>query len=203
MLARAGEIPRGGGWTFEPKMDGFRCLVCTHSGFHACSRRGWDVTPLLPELAASLPAGLQLDGELVGLNDSGRPDFHRLSSRILHKRTGADVTLFVFDVLAVEGLPTTMLPYPQRRELLEELVVENGCVGPIASFEDGDALFRAVCEQGLEGIVAKRGRDPCLPDQRGWVKTKNRVAPRFAEESEGMGCRRRSSPRAVLPGDAE
>ena len=101
------------------------------------------MTPLLPELAASLPAGLQLDGELVALNDSGRPDFHRLSSRILHKRTGAHVTLFVFDVLAVEGLPTTMLPYPQRRELLEELVVENGCVRLIASFEDGDALFRA------------------------------------------------------------
>jgi ATP-dependent DNA ligase len=64
MLARAGAIPRGSGWTFEPKLDGFRCLVCTHAGFRARSRRGWQMTHLLPEFRRSLPEGLQLDGEL-------------------------------------------------------------------------------------------------------------------------------------------
>src|SRR5262245_60491161 len=102
MVSRAGPIPRGRGWTFEPKLDGFRCLVCTHDGFRARSRRGWNMTTLLPELAPALPAGLQLDGEVVALD--GCPDFHRLCGRMLHGRSGIVVVYFVFDVLAVEEL---------------------------------------------------------------------------------------------------
>jgi bifunctional non-homologous end joining protein LigD len=89
MLARAGAIPHGSGWTFEPKLDGFRCMVCTHAGFRAGSRRGWDMTHLLPEFRRGLPLGVQLDGELVALDESGRPDFHRLSARMLHGRAGS------------------------------------------------------------------------------------------------------------------
>ena len=44
------------------------------------------MTHLLPEFRRSVPAGLQLDGGLVALADDGRPDFHRLSSRMLHGR---------------------------------------------------------------------------------------------------------------------
>jgi bifunctional non-homologous end joining protein LigD len=99
MLARSGPRPSGRGWTFEPKLDGFRCLVCTHGGYRARSRRGWEMTPLLPELAAALPADVQLDGEIVALDQDGRPDFHRLSARMLYGRAGIAVTLFVFDVL--------------------------------------------------------------------------------------------------------
>jgi ATP-dependent DNA ligase len=54
MLARAGRIPTGRGWTFEPKLDRFRCLICTHAGYRARSRRGWNMTPLLPKLAHAL-----------------------------------------------------------------------------------------------------------------------------------------------------
>jgi ATP-dependent DNA ligase len=53
MLARSGGIPRGTGWLFEPKLDGFRCLCCTHGRRLVCSRRGWDMTPLLPEQLCS------------------------------------------------------------------------------------------------------------------------------------------------------
>ena len=49
-------------------------------------------------------------------------------------------------------------------------------------FEDGEALYAAVCACGLEGVVAKRGCDPYRPGERGWVKTKNRATARFAEE---------------------
>src|SRR3954454_20111004 len=103
MLARADSIPSGAGWTFEPKLDGFRCLVCTHAGLRARSRRGWDMSHLLPEFRCSLPESVQLDGELVALGEDGRPDFHRLSSRVLPGPPGIALTLFVFDVLAVEG----------------------------------------------------------------------------------------------------
>src|SRR3954468_2080336 len=107
MLARAGDLPAGAGWSFEPKLDGFRCLVCTHDGFRARSRRGWNMAPLLPELARTLPPNLQLDGELVALDRDGRPDFHRLGARMLQGRAGIAVTYFVFDVLAAEGLAKT------------------------------------------------------------------------------------------------
>src|SRR5436190_22085847 len=187
MLARSDAIPRARGWTFEPKLDGFRCLVCTHEGFRARSRRGWDMTPLLPELAHALPADVQLDGELVALADDGRPDFHRLSRRMLHRDTTIAVVYFTFDVLAVEGLATTALPYSERRALLEELDLEGPRVRLVATFEDGAALFAAVCARGLEGVVAKRERDPYRPGERGWVKTKNRATARFAEEREGVG----------------
>ena len=190
MLGRAGTIPRGSGWTFEPKLDGFRCLVCTHALFRARSRRGWDMTHLLPEFRKRVPEGVQLDGELVALADDGRPDFHRLSSRMLHGHSEVALTLFVFDVLGVEGLSTTMQPYSERREILEQLDLENDRVRLVATFEDGEALFAGVCERGLEGVVAKRDRDPCRPGGRVWVKSKNCATARFAEEREGDGRRR-------------
>jgi bifunctional non-homologous end joining protein LigD len=148
------------------------------------SRRGWDMTHLLPEFRRRLPLGVQLDGELVALDETGRPDFHGLSARMLHGRTDAPVTYFGFDVLAVEGLATTAQPYSERRALLEELVAENERVRLVATFEDGEALFAAVCERGLEGVVAKRLCDPYRAGERVWVKTKNWATARFAAESQ-------------------
>jgi len=51
-------------------------------------------------------------------------------------------------------------PYSERRAILEQLDIENERVKLVATFEDGEALFAAVCERGLEGVVAKRDRDP-------------------------------------------
>jgi len=59
----------------------------------------------------------------------------------------------------------------------------------VATFEDGEALFAAFSERGLEGIVAKRDRDPYRPGERQWVRTKNRATARFAEERDGLGRR--------------
>jgi ATP-dependent DNA ligase len=114
MLTRAAPIPVGGGWLFDPKLDGFRCLVCTHGRVRVRSRRGWDMTALLPELH-SLPDDVQPDGEIVALDEVGRPDFHRLESRLLHGRRGIAVVFFVFDVLTVERLATRMLAYEAAR----------------------------------------------------------------------------------------
>jgi len=140
------------------------------------------MTDLLPELAATLPPVVQLDGELVALDSQGAPDFHRLGSRMLRGRPGISIVLFVFDLLAVEGLPTIDLPYAKRWELLEELCVEGRYVRLVATFEDGQALFEAICERRLEGVVAKRISDRYQPGDRGWVKTKNRKTVRFQEE---------------------
>lgn len=77
-----------------------------------------------------------------------------------------------------------MLPYMQRRQLLEELMIEGEWVKLVATFEEGHVLFDAVCARGLEGVVAKRERDRYRPGERLWVKTKNRNTARFAEERD-------------------
>jgi bifunctional non-homologous end joining protein LigD len=108
---------------------------------------------------------------------------------MLHGDTSVAVTYVVFDVLAVEGLPTTGQPYAKRRALLEELDLERPGVHLVATFDDGAALFEAIVALELEGVVAKRDRDPYRPGERQWVKTKNRAAPRFAEERAVVGRR--------------
>jgi ATP-dependent DNA ligase len=76
--------PSGDGWAYEPKLDGYRCMVDTHSGFRARSRRGWAMAELVPGLEA-LPDGLQLDGELVSFDADGRavgpPDAYARAAR--------------------------------------------------------------------------------------------------------------------------
>lgn len=61
MLSRPGPLPTGPLWSFELKWDGFWAIVLTEDGLRVRSRRGWDMTPLLPELAG-LPPDLLLDG---------------------------------------------------------------------------------------------------------------------------------------------
>jgi hypothetical protein len=59
----------------------------------------------------------------------------------------------------------------------------------VATFYDGPALFDAIVELGLEGVVAKRERDPYRRGERVWVKHKNKAMARFAEERDGVGRR--------------
>jgi ATP-dependent DNA ligase len=91
------------------------------------------MTPLLPELAEALSADVQLDGELAALAGDGRPDFHRFSARMLHADASVALTLFVFDALAVEGLPVTSQPYGERRALFEQLDLEGPRVPLVAT----------------------------------------------------------------------
>jgi hypothetical protein len=60
MLARPGQLPSGSGWSFELKWDGFRAIVSTEDGLRVRSRRGWRMTPVLPELRIASA----LEGEL-------------------------------------------------------------------------------------------------------------------------------------------
>jgi hypothetical protein len=83
MLLRSARLPTSGEYAFEPKWDGFRALVSRNGRLRAVSRRGWDMTPLLPELAG-LPDGVAVDGELVAFGADGLPSFPRLCDRMLH-----------------------------------------------------------------------------------------------------------------------
>jgi hypothetical protein len=92
MLARSGPIPRRGEWSFEVKWDGFRALASNEGApLRVRSRRGWDMTNLVPELTALLFA-VTLDGELVAFGPDGAPDFPLLCERMLMPRPGIPVT---------------------------------------------------------------------------------------------------------------
>jgi bifunctional non-homologous end joining protein LigD len=191
MLTRAGELPLGPGYAYEVKWDGFRAIVSTIDGLRVRSRRGWDMTDRVPELAG-LPEGLVLDGELLAIGDDGRPSFPRLANRILHGHGGIAISYVVFDVLAHDGEATIVLPYRKRRAVLERLPLATAEWCPTDVYEDGERLFAAVVEQGLEGIVAKPLASPYRPGEREWVKVKNRSYWRFGQELELAESRRRT-----------
>jgi bifunctional non-homologous end joining protein LigD len=88
-------------------------------------------------------------------------------------------------VLSVEGEDVRPEPYRQRRQTLEELGLDGLQWKVPETFEDGEALWAAVCEHELEGVVAKRLREPYRSGDRSWVKIKNRSYWRYELEREG------------------
>jgi bifunctional non-homologous end joining protein LigD len=179
MLAQSGPLPARGAWAFEPKWDGFRAVVSTDP-FEMRSRRGWNMTPLVPELE-QLPARGVFDGELVALRDAA-PHFPDLCARMLHGNRAIGIALVIFDVLNHDGKPTASWPYHERRALLESLDLAGPHWHTSPTFQDGEALFVTVCESALEGVVAKRLSSRYLPGERGWLKIKNRDYWRYPDE---------------------
>jgi bifunctional non-homologous end joining protein LigD len=193
MLARSAELPLGAGYGYEVKWDGFRAIVSTLEGLRVRSRRGWEMTVRVPELER-LPEGMILDGELVAINDDGLPSFPHLAERILHGRRGISATYVIFDVLACDGRSVMPSSYADRRGILEALNLEGRgwCTADV--FDDCPALYAAVIEQGLEGIVAKPLASPYRPGERDWLKVKNRAYWRFGQEREFAQKRRARTP---------
>ena len=197
MLLRPGALPNGDQWAFEVKWDGFRAIVSTENGLRVRSRRGWNMTNHVPELAV-LPRGLVLDGELVAFDEHGAPHWPLLCERVLHGNRSVPVTFVAFDVLRVDGYDLMCNPWTTRRALLQELGVERWCVRLSDVFDDGAALFDAVVEHGLEGVVAKRREGVYRPGYRGWTKVKNPSYWRRESEIQAMQRQRaaRRSPTA-------
>jgi bifunctional non-homologous end joining protein LigD len=185
MLATPGPLPSGPGWAYEFKWDGVRALAAIGRGtLRLSARSGADVTAAYPELAA-LGATLRhavLDGEIVALDDTGRPSFTALAERMHVREAGRagrlavsrPVTYMIFDLLALDGVDVTDLPYAQRRSALEhlDLSATRWLVPP--RFDDGEATLAAADEYALEGVVAKRLSAPYRPGTRSpdWVKYK-------------------------------
>jgi bifunctional non-homologous end joining protein LigD len=197
MLSRQGDLPQGSRWAFEVKWDGFRAIVSTEDGLRVRSRRGWNMTDALPELRA-LPSGLVLDGEVVAFNEKGDPHFPLLARRVLNYDRSIRAHLMVFDLLRVDGEDMTVRRYRERRGILETLDINSSYWTTPCAFDDGEALVTAVCERGLEGVVAKRTDERYWPGARRWIKWKNPDYWRRASEIEGVrrGVKRRSPARA-------
>ena len=187
MLATAGPVPAGVGWAFEIKFDGVRAIgYAGPSGLRVVSRNDRDISRSYPEVGGlRLPAGMVVDGELVALDERGRPDFALLQQRMQAPASApglvasVPVQYVVFDLLH-DGRDLLLdLPYEQRRARLLEL--ELGRVGVVVpqNFTDapGALVMTAAREQGLEGVVAKRLTSVYQPGRRSraWVKTPIRL----------------------------
>jgi bifunctional non-homologous end joining protein LigD len=195
MLARSARLPTSGDYAYEVKWDGFRAIVSTEGALRVRSRRGCDMTEHVTFLA-QVPVRAILDGELVALDTDGKPDFPQLCECVLRRHSTVPLTLMVFDVLSVEGESVTAQPYSDRRLILEDMKLDGPQCRTPEAFDDGAALWEAVCEHELEGVVAKRRSGRYPPGERGWVKTKNRAYWRYELERESAINSRR--PRACI-----
>ena len=164
-------------WSYEIKLDGYRCLAGRDShGVKLWSRRGNLLTRDFPGIAracAGLLSGTLVDGEVVALDEQGRVSFNLLQH---HRSQAHAIRFYVFDLLIYRGRSMLGKELSERRELLAEVLRPLGdSVGLSESFEAEPAeLLRLATELGLEGIVAKRKRSLYEPGKRSgdWVKYK-------------------------------
>ena len=180
MKASLGTLPgEDTGWAYEVKWDGYRTLAFVEGGrVRLQSSNLIDVTAKYPEMQELAGAiGVRravLDGELVVLDDAGRPRFELIQRHALDKREAA---FYAFDVLSIDDHDTISLPYEDRRRLLDGLLEEgpNWAV-PAHRVGDGQALVDLTDAQELEGVMAKRLGTTYRPGTRTkeWRKVKHR-----------------------------
>ncbi|MBB4152715.1 bifunctional non-homologous end joining protein LigD [Sphingomonas jinjuensis] len=168
-------VPTGSGWLHEIKYDGYRTLIAVAGGTaKVFTRSGLDWTDKfarIAEAAAALPVRSALiDGEIVAFKD-GRPDFSTLKDAI----AGAgDMSCFAFDLLEQDGEDLAGLPLVERKERLRAIIGDDGRLQFAEHvLGSGEELFAAMCREGLEGVVSKRGDAPYRSGRsRGWLKIK-------------------------------
>jgi bifunctional non-homologous end joining protein LigD len=110
---------------------------------------------------------------------------------LLQRRFSIPLTYIVFDVLSVEGESVVAQAYSKRRLLLKDLQLDGPQWRTPQAFDDGGALWDAVCEHELEGVVAKPRHSRYMSAERGWTKTKKRGYWRYEMEREGASKHRR------------
>jgi ATP-dependent DNA ligase len=190
MLAKlARTIPDGDGWLFEPKWDGFRCIVFRDGDdIELASRNERPFTRYFPELIEplrdALPARCVVDGEIVVADREGRGlDFdallqriHPAESRVRRLSAETPASYVAFDLLALGDEVLLDRPLVERRaELLRAIHPTAPIhVTPASTSRETAAEWFGRFEwAGLDGIVAKRLEDPYVPDKRTLVKVKH------------------------------
>lgn len=123
------ELPDGGLWTYEAKLDGYRCLAANRAGRVVLwCRRGNGFTDRFPEIARAcekLPSDTLVDGEVVAIDHDGRVSFNALQ----HSRPRAHIHFYAFDLLVHRGRSVVRLPLESRRELLTDVHTQGGLSG--------------------------------------------------------------------------
>ncbi len=183
--ALVADVPVGPDWLFEVKWDGFRLeAVVAPDGVRTFTRNGNDGDGYFPGLLDP-PTWIDareavVDGEVVALDEAGRPDFSLLQDRLgpAAARPGSGVVYQAFDLLHLDGRSLCDVPLEERKKLLRLVLRAH----PHVRFSqhvvaEGPAFLAAAREQGLEGIVAKRRAARYEPGQRSGAWRKVKVRP--------------------------
>lgn len=180
-------LPVGEGWQFEPKWDGFRCLIFRDGEKVALqSKAGRPLGRYFPEveaLVAALPEdAFVLDGELV-ISVGGQLSFealqmrlHPAESRVRKLAAATPAQLMLFDCLAAGGRTLVDAPLAERRTTLEAFHRSNGRPGLLLSPCTTDPATAAAwlhsAGGALDGVIAKRRDEPYRPGERAMLKVK-------------------------------
>jgi bifunctional non-homologous end joining protein LigD len=171
-------------WIYETKLDGQRSLLfCQGDAIRLMTRNRKDRTSHYPDLEEAarraIDVDLIADGEIV-VFDGGRTSFSRLQGRMQNARPSAalvaaePVIYYLFDLLWIDGQDLTRLPLTERKDRLRGAIA---FADPLRYSdhleEDGELALRVACEQGLEGLIAKRAASPYVAGRsREWLKFK-------------------------------
>jgi DNA ligase D-like protein (predicted ligase) len=179
----AEQIPEGGLWTYELKLDGYRIeAVKTGGKVTLYSRRGTDLSQRFKSIVsalASLPDETVIDGELVALDEQGKPNFNLLQN---FRSSESHIMLYAFDVLARRGEDLRKRPLAKRREILASTVKPHEHLGiSQVSHQTASEMLEFVKSHGLEGVIAKRADSIYEPGRRSglWVKKRLNLSQEF------------------------
>ncbi len=190
MLSETAEkIPVGDDFLYELKWDGIRALVAYEEGkVKIHTRNQHDVTTQFPELLdgekAFRATNALFDVEIVSLDTDGKPMFKKVINRLMSRGESNIQKLsrtnpcyaYVFDCLYLDGRPLIHDVLTKRKEWIHDVVRSDSPYRISEFVEDGESLFRAAQEHGLEGIMAKKRDSKYYPGKRTdcWYKIKVR-----------------------------
>jgi len=177
---------RNDDWLFEVKWDGYRLQAAIRDGaVRTWTRNGKDGDSFFPRLLAP-PTWIAareaiVDGEVVAIDEAGRPAFSLLQERLGAKgsdgRAAPGLVYQAFDLLYLDGRSLLKVPLEDRKRLLRSVIREDRRVRYASHVEgEGVAFLEAIAQQELEGAVAKHRRSVYEPGTRSkaWLKIKNR-----------------------------
>lgn len=192
MLGGIADTPPAGDYVYEVKWDGIRAMIVVEDGIvRIRSRNRRDITEQFPELCqperSFRCATALFDGEIVCLDEDGRPVFKDVINRLRQRSERAvkraqrqhPAVCYLFDCLYLDGRPIVNDPLFLRREwLLDSIRVDaENPYRMSEAVDDGESLFEAASGMGLEGIMAKERQSVYRPGRRttSWVKVKART----------------------------
>lgn len=178
MLAtKAPEIFNKANWIYELKWDGYRALANIHNGkVDLYSRNGISFKVKFKELYEQLkliPHDVILDGEIVALDEDGKPVFQKLQN--YRNDPSGELRYYVFDLLYLNGHNIMDLPLTERKSLLPQVIEDIPQVYYCDHVESmAKAFFEQAVEMGMEGVIAKKADSKYSPGARSdkWLKIK-------------------------------
>jgi DNA ligase D-like protein (predicted ligase) len=180
---RTDHLPHGN-YCYEVKWDGIRALVALDENkIKIHTRNKNEVTKQFPEL--SNPDDLRsssglFDGEIVYLNEEGKPDFQKIIKRLKYsserrQKPSDSIVCYLFDCLYLDGRPLIDEPLEKRQEWLSDVIKKGRPYRFSELLEDGEKLLSAIEEQNMEGVMAKKKGSKYQAGKRSdaWLKVKS------------------------------